>query len=204
MIRRPPRSTLFPYTTLFRSHETSWGVTTRLIGAIIMVHGDDDGLVLPPRVAPIQVMIVPIAQHKEGVLDKANELKERISKVARVRLDDSDKMPGWKFSECEMKGIPVRVEVGPKDIENNQVVLVRRDTREKVVVSMDELETKVQELLDDIHNNMYERAKAHRDENTRVAHTLEEMVDIADNHPGFIKAMWCEDRDRKSTRLNSS
>lgn len=175
-------------------HQTSWGVTTRLIGAIIMVHSDDDGLVLPPRIAPTEVMIIPVAQHKEGVLDKANELKERLAKQFRVKLDDSDKMPGWKFSECEMKGIPVRVEIGPKDIEKNQAVLVRRDTREKIFVSLDELECKVKELLEDIQNSMLERARKRRDENTFEAFSVEEMVNIADNHPGFIKAMWCGDR----------
>lgn len=175
-------------------HQTSWGVTTRLIGAIIMVHSDDDGLLLPPRIAPTEVMIIPVAQHKEGVLDKANELKERLSKQFRVKLDDSDKMPGWKFSECEMKGIPVRVEIGPKDIEKNQAVLVRRDTREKIFVSLDELECKVKELLEEIQSNMLEKARKRRDENTFEAFSVEEMVNIADNHPGFIKAMWCGDR----------
>ncbi|EDS77018.1 prolyl-tRNA synthetase [Clostridium botulinum C str. Eklund] len=176
-------------------HQTSWGVTTRLIGAIIMVHGDDSGLKLPPRIAPLQVVIVPIAQHKEGVLDKAEELRERISKVARVKVDSSDKMPGWKFNEYEMKGVPVRLEVGPKDIENNQVVLVRRDTREKIFVSMDELETKIPELLDEIHNSMLEHARTHRDEHTYTAKTLDEFKEIADTKPGFIKAMWCGDTD---------
>ncbi|WP_032123498.1 proline--tRNA ligase [Clostridium amazonitimonense] len=175
-------------------HQTSWGVTTRLIGAIIMVHGDDSGLVLPPKVAPTQVVIVPIAQHKEGVLDKARELKDRISKVASVKLDDSDKMPGWKFNEYEMKGIPVRLEIGPKDMENNQVVLVRRDNREKIVVSIDELENKIVELLDDIQNSLFEKAKAYRDEKTYSATTIEEFKEIAENKPGFIKAMWCGDR----------
>ncbi|KOC46751.1 proline--tRNA ligase [Clostridium botulinum] len=174
-------------------HQTSWGVTTRLIGAIIMVHGDDSGLKLPPRIAPLQVVIVPIAQHKEGVLDKAEELRQQISKVARVKVDSSNKMPGWKFNEYEMKGVPVRLEVGPKDIENNQVVLVRRDTREKIFVSMDELETKVPELLDDIHNSMLEHARTHRDEHTYTAKTLDEFKEIADTKPGFIKAMWCGD-----------
>ncbi|MBZ4662589.1 MAG: proline--tRNA ligase [Caloramator sp.] len=176
-------------------HETSWGVTTRLIGAVIMVHGDDNGLKLPPRVAPIQVVIVPIAQHKEGVLDKANELKERLSKVVRVKLDDSDKMPGWKFAEYEMKGVPVRLEVGPKDIEKNQVVLVRRDTMEKIIVSMDNLEQEVLKLLDDIHNNMLEMARKNRDEHTYVATNMDEFKDIVENKPGFIKAMWCGDRE---------
>lgn len=175
-------------------HETSWGVTTRLIGAIIMVHGDDNGLVLPPRVAPTQVMIIPIAQHKEGVLEKAEELRNRVSKVARVKLDSSDKMPGWKFSECEMKGIPLRVEVGPKDIENNQVVLVRRDTREKEIVSMDVLEEKITETLDKIQKDLLEKAREMRDTKTYVAHDFDELKDIADNKPGFIKAMWCGDR----------
>ncbi|MDU4891108.1 MAG: proline--tRNA ligase [Clostridium sp.] len=174
-------------------HETSWGVTTRLIGAIIMVHGDDSGLVLPPRIAPTQVMIIPIAQHKEGVLEKAEELRERVSKVARVKLDSSDKMPGWKFSECEMKGIPVRVEIGPKDIENNEAVIVRRDNREKIVVSLDELETKITETLEIVQNALLEKAKKHREEKTYSAVTLEDFIEIADNKPGFIKAMWCGD-----------
>lgn len=172
-------------------HQTSWGVTTRLIGAIIMVHGDDSGLVLPPKIAPIQVVIVPIAQHKEGVLAKARELKDRISRVASVKLDDSDKMAGWKFNEYEMKGIPVRLEVGPKDIENNQVVLVRRDNREKLVVSIDELEVKLEELLEDIQKSLFEKAKTLRDEKTYSATTMEEFKEIADTKPGFIKSMWC-------------
>src|SRR3712207_5173642 len=120
-------------------------------------------------------------------LDKAEELRQQISKVARVKVDSSDKMPGWKFNEYEMKGVPVRLEVGPKDIENNQVVLVRRDTREKIFVSMDELETKIPELLDDIHNSMLEHARTHRDEHTYTAKTLDEFKEIADTKPGFIK-----------------
>ena len=133
-------------------HETSWGVTTRLIGAIIMTHGDDNGLVLPPAVAPIQVVILPIAQHKPGVLDKAAELKARLAKVARVKLDDSDNSPGWKFAEYEMKGVPLRLEIGPRDIEQNQCVIVRRDNREKIVVSLDELEQRIPELLKEVHD----------------------------------------------------
>ncbi|NMA66720.1 MAG: proline--tRNA ligase, partial [Clostridiaceae bacterium] len=128
-------------------HQTSWGVSTRLIGAIIMVHGDDSGLVLPPKVAPVQLIIVPVQQHVEGVLDKAYELKDRLSKVCRVKVDDSDKMPGWKFAEHEMRGVPLRLEVGPKDIEKNQVVLVKRENREKLFVPMEDLETKVPEIL---------------------------------------------------------
>lgn len=176
-------------------HETSWGMSTRIIGAIIMAHGDDSGLVLPPKVAPTQLIIIPISQHVEGVLDKANELKDRLSKVARVKMDTSDKMPGWKFSEYEMKGIPVRLEVGPKDVEKNQVVLVRRDTREKYFVPMDELETKVPELLDDIQLALFNKAKAIREEKTYTALNMEELKEIADNKPGFIKAMWCGDRE---------
>lgn len=175
-------------------HQTSWGMTTRLIGAVIMVHGDDSGLVLPPEVAPIQLAIIPIAQHKEGVLDKANELKQLLSKSVRVRLDDSDKMPGWKFSEYEMKGVPLRLEIGPKDIENNQAVLVRRDTREKLIVSLDEIETKVAELLKEVQQGLLEKARTMRDQKTYVAATLEEFHRVINETPGFIKAMWCGDR----------
>lgn len=175
-------------------HQTSWGVTTRLIGAIIMVHGDDSGLVLPPKIAPVQLAIIPISQHKEGVLDKAHELKDRLSKQFRVIIDDSDKMPGWKFSEYEMKGVPVRLEIGPKDIEKNQVVLVRRDKREKVFVSIDELEIKLGELLDDVQQGLFEKARELRDKKTYVAKTLDEFIKTAQETTGFIKAMWCGDR----------
>ena len=175
-------------------HQTSWGVTTRLIGALIMVHGDDSGLTLPPRVAPTQLVIIPIAQHKEGVLTKAMELQTRLSKVARVSLDDSDKMSGWKFSEYEMRGVPLRLEIGPKDIEKGQVVLVRRDTREKTFVAMEELEDRVQELLQTIQQDMLEKARIARDEKTYVAHSLAEFEKILEETPGFIKAMWCGDR----------
>lgn len=176
------------------AYQTSWGVSTRLIGAIIMVHGDDSGLVLPPNVAPVQLIIVPVQQHVEGVLDKAYELKERLSKVCRVKVDDSDKMPGWKFSEHEMRGVPLRLEVGPKDIEKNQVVLVKRENREKLFVSMDELEEKVPQILSDIQKSLYEKALAHREARTFTATTLDEMEKILNETPGFIKAMWCGDR----------
>lgn len=176
-------------------HQTSWGVTTRLIGAIIMVHGDDSGLVLPPKVAPIQAVIVPIAQHKEGVLDKANELKNMLSSVVRIKLDDSDKMPGWKFNEYEMKGIPVRIEIGPKDIENHQVVLVRRDTRTKEVVDLNDLKDRILAVLDEIHKCLYEKALKNREERTFVAKTIEELKDNAENKSGFTKAMWCGERE---------
>ena len=174
-------------------HQTSWGVSTRMIGAIIMVHGDDDGLVLPPRISPVQVVIVPVAQHKEGVLDKAYELKAELTKRFRTKLDDSDHAPGWKFAEYEMKGVPVRVEIGPKDIEKGQCVVVRRDTREKYFVPLEGLSDYIAELLDTIHNDMYERARKNTEEKTFTATNFDEFVDTAKNHPGFIKAMWCGD-----------
>ncbi len=175
-------------------HQTSWGVTTRLIGALIMVHGDDSGLVLPPAVASTQVVVIPIAAHKEGVMEKAQEICGRLGKVARAKLDDSDKSPGFKFAEAEMRGIPVRVEIGPKDIEANRAVLVRRDTREKIEVSLDEIEEKVAELLPTIQKEMLERARAHRDAHTYVATTYEELKETVENKPGFVKAMWCGDQ----------
>ena len=179
--------------TLQYVHQTSWGMTTRMIGAIIMVHGDNNGLVLPPRIAPTQVVIVPIQQQKEGVLDKAFALKDVLSNF-RVKVDDSDKSPGWKFSESEMRGIPVRVEIGPRDIENNEAVLVRRDTHEKITVSLDEIEAKISELLDTIQSDMLERARAHRDSHTYVATTYDEFVKTINEKPGFVKAMWCGDQ----------
>ena len=174
-------------------HQTSWGMTTRLIGAIIMVHGDNSGLVLPPRVAPVQVAIIPIQQKKEGVLDKAYELKERL-KGFRVKVDDTDKSPGWKFSEQEMRGIPVRIEIGPRDIEANKAVLARRDTGEKIEINLDDLETEVANLLDKIQVEMLERARAHREEHTYTATDYADFLDILENKPGFVKAMWCGDR----------
>ncbi|MGM8365390.1 proline--tRNA ligase [Virgibacillus sp. W0181] len=174
-------------------HQTSWGITTRLIGALIMVHGDNRGLVIPPRIAPTQVMIVPIAQHKEGVLDKAYDLRDQLAKIARVDIDASDKMPGWKFNECEMKGYPVRVEIGPKDIEKGQVVLVRRDTGEKEFVPMDQVEERLPALLEEIQQNLFDKALKHREEKTSVATNMEEFQQILDEKPGFIKAMWCGD-----------
>lgn len=176
-------------------HQTSWGMSTRIIGAVIMVHGDDSGLVLPPRIAPNQVVIVPIMQKKEGVLEKANEVKEQLSKVSRVILDDSEKSPGWKFSEYEMRGIPVRVELGPRDIENNQAVLARRDTGEKITVSLDNIAEEVTKLLDTIQHDMLERARKHRDSHTYTAHNMEEFAKIVKETPGFVKAMWCGDEE---------
>ena len=177
-------------------HQTSWGMTTRLIGAIIMVHRDNSGLKIPPRLAPTQLMIIPIAMHKEGVLDKANELKESLlAKGIRVKLDDSDKTPGFKFSECEMRGIPLRLEIGPKDIENNQCILVRRDTGEKIVSSLENIEKEVLSLLEEIQNDMFKRALEHREAHTYEADTMEEFTEIVENKPGFVKALWCGDRE---------
>lgn len=176
------------------AHQTSWGVTTRLIGAIIMVHGDNSGLVLPPKVAPTQVVVIPIAAHKEGVVEKAQELQEKLATVARVKCDLTDKTPGWKFSEYEMKGIPLRVEIGPKDIENNQAVLVRRDTHEKIIVSLNEIEIKVAELLEEIQSNLYKKALAKREQMTYVATNMDELKENATNRLGFTKAMWCMDQ----------
>lgn len=180
---------------LHHPFQTSWGTTTRLIGAIIMTHGDDNGLVLPPAVAPIQLVIIPIASHKEGVLDKANELKNKLASVCRVKLDDSDNSAGWKFSEYEMKGVPLRLEIGPKDIENNRCVVVRRDNGEKIFVSLDELEAKIPELLEAVRDGLYQKAIDRRSAMTFTARDYAELKDIADNKPGFIKAMWCGDRE---------
>ena len=175
-------------------HQTSWGMSTRIIGAIIMVHGDDSCLVLPPRIAPVQVMVVPIAQHKAGVLEKAAELQSSLIEAGyKVKVDDSDKSPGWKFSEQEIRGIPLRVEIGPKDIEAGQAVIVRRDTREKQVVALDELAAKIGETLETMQNDMLERAKAHLAAHISEAKTYEEFKENVETKPGFIKMMWCGD-----------
>ena len=173
-------------------YQTSWGMTTRLIGAVIMVHGDDNGLKLPPRVAPFQTVIIPIMQNKPGVLDKANELAAALkAKGIRVKVDDTDKRPGFKFSEQEMRGFPTRIEIGPKDIEAGTCIVARRDTGEKITVSLSEIETKLPEILDDIQKNMLETARKHRDAHTFSATNYEEFVDAINNKPGFVKAMWC-------------
>lgn len=180
--------------TLQYVHQTSWGLSTRIIGAIIMVHGDDSGLVLPPRIAPTQVMIIPINQNKEGVLDKAYELKNMLSGF-KVKVDDSDKSPGWKFSEQEMRGVPLRIEVGPKDIEAGQAVIVRRDNREKLVVPFEEIKERVAQALEQMQAEMLERARTHRDTHTYTAANMEEFSHIIDEKPGFIKAMWCKSEE---------
>jgi len=175
--------------------QTSWGVSTRLIGAIIMTHGDNDGLVLPPAIAPIQTVIVPIASHKEGVVEKATEVYERVKKICRAKIDLSEQSPGWKFAEYEMKGVPLRLELGPKDIEKNQCVIVRRDNRQKYFVSLDDLETEIPRLLLEMRDAMFAAALERRNNMTYEAHDLEEMIKVADEKPGFIKAMWCGSRE---------
>ena len=173
-------------------HQTSWGVSTRMIGGIIMTHGDDNGLVLPPRVAPTQVIVIPVAQHKPGVLDAAAALRDRLTTVGvRAKMDGSDNSPGWKFAEYEMKGVPLRVEIGPKDIEKEQCVIARRDTGEKVFVALSELEETVKKLLDEVHDNMYAMALKNREENTFEISTPEEAKAIADGKGGFLKSKWC-------------
>ncbi|MCR5767062.1 MAG: proline--tRNA ligase [Lachnospiraceae bacterium] len=181
--------------TLQYVHQTSWGMSTRLIGAIIMVHGDDSGLKLPPRIAPVQVMIVPIMQNKEGVMEKAGELLDSFKAAGiRAKVDSTDKRPGFKFAEQEMRGIPLRIEVGPKDIEAGTCVAVRRDTHEKLTLPLEGLSEKVNELLDEIQQNMYETAKTHRDSHTYDATEYEEFKKTIDEEPGFVRAMWCGDR----------
>ncbi len=176
-------------------HQTSWGMTTRLIGALIMVHGDDSGLVLPPKIAPVQVDVIPIMQNKDGVLNKAYEVKEALVKAGlRVKVDDTDKKPGWKFSEQEMRGIPVRVEMGPRDIEAGQAIIVRRDTREKPTVEIESLAEEIKNILDKMQTEMLERARTHREAHTYVATNYDEFKDVVANKPGFVKAMWCGDQ----------
>ena len=173
-------------------HQTSWGMSTRIIGAIIMVHGDDSGLVLPPKIAPVQTMIIPIMQKKAGVLEKAEELRQKLEEAGfKLKVDDSDKSPGWMFSEQEVQGIPTRVEIGPKDIEKNQAVIVRRDTREKIFVSLDELDVKLKEVLEQMQQDMYDRAKKHLEEHIVEATTWDEFKEHIEKQDGFVKAMWC-------------
>ncbi len=182
--------------TLKYVHQTSWGLSTRTIGAIIMVHGDDNGLVLPPAIAPIQIVIVPVAMHKEGLLNRANALSGELkAKGFRVKIDDSDKMPGWKFAEWEMKGVPLRIEIGPRDIENNQCMTVRRDNGEKLPVSLDEIGEKAQEILDNVHDALYEKALASREGRIYDVTDYDEFCKTIAEKPGFVRAMWCGDKE---------
>ena len=173
------------------AYQTSWGISTRLIGAVIMAHGDNRGLKLPPKVAPIQIVVVPVAANKEGVIEKATELYNLL-KNYRVELDTRDQYsPGFKFNYWEMKGVPIRIEIGPRDIENNQCVVVRRDTLEKIIVSLDELNSKVGELLEDIQQNMYKICEENKEKKTNIAHNMEEFQKVINDNQGYIKAMWC-------------
>ena len=172
--------------------QTSWGVSTRLIGGVIMTHGDNSGLVLPPKVAPVQVIVIPVAQHKEGVVEANEAVAERLKKAGfRVKMDASDNSPGWKFAEYEMKGVPLRVEIGPKDMEKDQCVIARRDTGEKVFVPLAELEETVQKLLDEVHGNMYAMALKNLQDNTFDISTPEEAKAIAEGKGGFLRSKWC-------------
>ncbi|MBR4131544.1 MAG: proline--tRNA ligase [Oscillospiraceae bacterium] len=175
-------------------HQTSWGASTRLIGGIIMTHGDNNGLVLPPKIAPIQVIVVPVAQHKPGVLDAAGKLADSLSAAGlRVKVDDSDNSLGWKCAQWEMKGVPLRVEIGPRDIENGQCCMVRRDNREKSFIDLSDAPAAAESLLQAVHDGLYERALKNLQENTYVAHSLEEAKEIQETKGGFIKTMWCGD-----------
>ena len=174
--------------------QTSWGLSTRIIGGIIMTHGDNSGLVLPPRIAPIQVVVVPVAQHKPGVLEAATALYEQIKAMGiRVRIDTSDNSLGWKCAQYEMKGVPVRLELGPKDIENGCCMAVRRDNGEKIPVALNEIASRLPEVLDDVQRGLYEKAKKNLDEHIYAAHSLEEAKELQEKNGGFIKTMWCGD-----------
>ena len=176
--------------------QTSWGMSTRIIGGIIMTHGDNNGLVLPPQIAPIQVMVVPVAQHKPGVIDKAQEIYETLKAAGiRVKIDTSDNSLGWKCAQYEMKGVPVRVEIGPKDMENGVCVAVRRDNREKVTIDLSELAEKIPQVLADVQQGLYDKAKANLDGHTYVAHSIEEAKKLQEENGGFIKTMWCGELD---------
>lgn len=173
-------------------YTTSWGTSTRMIGGIIMVHGDDRGLVLPPRVAPIQAVILPIASHKPGVVEKAQELYNTLKSAGiRVKVDNSDQSPGWKFNQWEMKGVPMRIEIGPKDIEKSQVVIVRRDDLEKRFVPLDGIENEVKRLLDEVHDGLFNKALSMRESKTITANTFDELYSGVQT--GFAKALWCGD-----------
>ena len=178
------------------AYQTSWGISTRLIGAVIMAHGDNRGLKLPPRVAPIQVVIVPVAMHKEGVKEKAEELYNALSEKYRVELDVREQYsPGYKFNDWEMRGVPVRIEIGPRDIEANKCVVVRRDTAEKIDVSLDELSEKLNEILEKIQKNMYEECKKNVEQKTTVATNMDEFAENLNNNQGYVKTMWCGDAE---------
>ena len=172
--------------------QTSWGVSTRLIGGIIMTHGDNNGLVLPPAVAPVQIIIVPIAQHKEGVLEACRALRDRLKGSFRVKLDESENSAGWKFAQYEMKGVPLRIELGPRDIEAGQCVMVTRHNGEKHIVSLESIESSAAEMLKNVHDGLYEKALANRERRTYACKTPDEInAALAEKGDGFVKTMWC-------------
>ncbi len=173
-------------------HQTSWGLSTRVIGGIIMTHGDDSGLVLPPKIAPVQLVIIPVAMHREGVLEKARELRNTLKAAGiRVKLDDSDNSPGWKFSEYEMKGVPLRLEIGPRDIEAGACVLARRDNGEKAPASLEGIADTVKSMLDAVQAALYAKAKENLTRNTVDARTLDEAKELTKDSAKFVRAMWC-------------
>ena len=177
-------------------HQTSWGMSTRIIGGIIMTHGDNNGLVLPPRIAPVQVIVVPVAQHKEGVTEKATELYDALKSAGiRAKIDLSDNSLGWKCAQYEMKGVPLRIEIGPRDIENGVCMAVRRDNGEKISIALSELTAKVPELLDAVQRGLFDKAKKNLDEHIFEAHSLEEAKQLQEEKGGFIKTMWCGELD---------
>ncbi len=191
-------------------HQTSWGTTTRLIGAVIMTHGDNDGLVLPPAIAPIQAVVIPVQQQKAGVLDRANALMEELKASGiRAKIDDSDNSPGWKFAEYEMKGVPLRIEIGPRDIENNSCVIVTRHNREKAFVSLDDIATTVNTKLQEVHDGLYNAALENREKRTYACVNMNEIIKaLEENGDGFVKAMWCgeeacEDKVKEVTGVGS-
>ena len=176
------------------AYQTSWGISTRLIGALIMAHGDNRGLKLPPKVAPIQAVIVPIAQHKEGVLEKVTSIYNNLNKNYRMKLDDRDNYStGFKYNDWEMRGVPVRIEIGPRDLENNQAVLVRRDNGKKEIVELSNLNERLGTLLEEIQNSMFNECLKRMEEKTTIAYTLDEMLESLEKNQGFIKTMWCGD-----------
>ena len=174
-------------------HQTSWGCTTRMIGGIIMTHGDDNGLVLPPAVATIQVVIIPVAMHKEGVLEENTALYNRLKDKFRTKLDDSDNSPGWKFAEYEMRGVPVRIEMGPRDIENGECVIVTRYNMEKTVVKLENIEEVLETMMKDIHDGMYKKALENRERRTYSCTSIDEIKEALTHGDGLVKAMWCGD-----------
>ena len=177
------------------AYQTSWGISTRLIGAVIMAHGDNRGLKLPPRVAPIQAVLVPIAAHKEGVLEKTSAIYDSLKNKFRMKFDDRDNVsPGFKFNDWEMRGVPVRIEIGPRDLEEGLAVLVRRDTSEKITVKIEDLETEIENLLETIQKDMFNACVERKNNKTTVAYSLEEIEKNLAENQGYVKTMWCGDR----------